>query len=83
MRSDKKLGPIGSAVLTFFGYKQTDRQSRYIYRRTVEYFHCTEFIVSIIPYLGREWQYRVYFHHTGYPKVIINYYFVSLWMVEC
>ena len=64
--------------------KQTDNQGIYIdVHCTVEYFHCTEFIVSIIPYLGREWQYRVYFHHTGYPKVIINYYFVSLWMVEC
>ena len=24
------LGPIGSAVLTFIGYKQTDKQSKYI-----------------------------------------------------
>ena len=28
----KKLGPIGSAVLTFIGYKQTDRQAKYINR---------------------------------------------------
>ena len=25
--SHKKIGPIGSAVLTFIGYKQTDRQT--------------------------------------------------------
>ena len=34
--SQKKLGPIGSAVLTFIGYKQTnrqtDRQAKFIYR---------------------------------------------------
>ena len=29
----KNLGPIGSAVLTFIGYKQTDRQAKFIYRR--------------------------------------------------
>ena len=28
----KNLGPIGSAVLTFIGYKQTDRQAKFIYR---------------------------------------------------
>ena len=30
----QSLGPIGSAVLTFIGYKQTnpDRQAKYIYR---------------------------------------------------
>ena len=32
----KNLGPIGSAVLTFIGYKQTDRQTdreaKFIYR---------------------------------------------------
>ena len=27
----KKLGPIGSAVLTFIGYKQTNRQTSQIY----------------------------------------------------
>ena len=36
VRSHKKLGPIGSAVLTFIGYKQTDkhhdRQAKFIYR---------------------------------------------------
>ena len=26
------LGPIGSAVVTFIGYKQTNRQAKYIYR---------------------------------------------------
>ena len=26
------MGPIGSAVLTFIGYKQTDRQAKCIYR---------------------------------------------------
>jgi len=26
------MGPIGSAVLTFIGYKQTDRQAKFIYR---------------------------------------------------
>ena len=34
--SQKNLGPIGSAVLTFIGYKQTDRQTnrqaKFIYR---------------------------------------------------
>ena len=28
----KVLGPIGSAVLTFIGHKQTDRQAKHIYR---------------------------------------------------
>ena len=28
----KKMGPIGSAVLTFIVYKQTDRQAKFIYR---------------------------------------------------
>ena len=28
----KNLGPIGSAVLTFIGYKRTDRQAKYLYR---------------------------------------------------
>jgi len=27
MKSHTKLGPIGSAVLAFIGYKQTDKQS--------------------------------------------------------
>ena len=26
------MGPIGSAVLTFIGYKQTNRQAKFIYR---------------------------------------------------
>jgi len=26
------LGPISSVVLTFIGYKQTDRQAKFIYR---------------------------------------------------
>ena len=30
--SHKNLGPIGSAVLTFIGYKQTDRQAKFTYR---------------------------------------------------
>ena len=42
----KYLGPIGSAVLTFIGYKQTDtqteRQAKYIYR----------FLKYIIPFLN-------------------------------
>ena len=29
-RSHKKFGPIGSAVLACIGYKQTDRQAKYI-----------------------------------------------------
>ena len=28
----KNLGLIGLAVLTFIGYKQTDRQAKFIYR---------------------------------------------------
>ena len=36
----KNLGPIGSAVLTFIGYKQTnkqtDRQAKFIYRRVAQ-----------------------------------------------
>ena len=28
----KKLGPIGSAVLTFIGYKQTNKEAKYVYR---------------------------------------------------
>ena len=28
----QNVGPIGSAVMTFIGYKQTDRQAKYIYR---------------------------------------------------
>ena len=33
----KNLGPIGSAVLTFIGYKQkTDRQAKFIYRRPIK-----------------------------------------------
>ena len=39
--SHKKLGPIGSAVLTFIGYKQTDkqtdRQAKFIYRCYVRF----------------------------------------------
>ena len=31
-RSLKKLGPIGSAVLTFIGYKRTDRQTSKVHR---------------------------------------------------
>jgi len=31
------LGPIGSAVLTFIGYKQTDRQAKFIYRWATSY----------------------------------------------
>ena len=27
----KKFGPIGSAVLTFIGYKQTDKQAKFIH----------------------------------------------------
>jgi len=38
--SQKKLGPIGSAVLTFIGYKQTDRQTdrqaKFIYRFCIQ-----------------------------------------------
>ena len=42
-RSQKNLGPIGWAVLTFIGYKQTnrqtnrqtDRQAKFIYRRQI------------------------------------------------
>ena len=30
--STKKLGLIGSAVLTLIGYKQTNTQAKYIYR---------------------------------------------------
>jgi len=30
MRSHKNLDPIGSAVLTFIGYKQTNRQAKYL-----------------------------------------------------
>ena len=30
VRSDKNLGHISSAILTFIGYKQTDKQSRFI-----------------------------------------------------
>ena len=26
------MGPIGSAVLTFIGYKHTDKQAKFIYR---------------------------------------------------
>ena len=37
----KNLGPIGSAVLAFLGYKQTDKQTpkqaKYINRRTLRY----------------------------------------------
>ncbi len=29
----QSLNPIGSAVLTFIGYKQTDWQEKYIFRR--------------------------------------------------
>ena len=40
--SHKKLGPIGSAILTFIGYKQkdtqTDRQEKYIYTRLLGRF---------------------------------------------
>ena len=47
-RSYKKyLGPIGLAVLTFIGYKQTDRQAKLMYRcktifelKIIKYFQC-------------------------------------------
>ena len=29
------MGPIGSAVLTFIGYKQTDRPAKYIYNKII------------------------------------------------
>ena len=38
VKSQKNLGPIGSAVLTFIGFKQTDRQAKYIYRY-IDYRH--------------------------------------------
>jgi len=31
VRSHKNLGPIGSAVFTFIGYKQTNKQAKYIF----------------------------------------------------
>ena len=31
MRSHKNLGPIGSVVLTFISYKQTDKQAKYMF----------------------------------------------------
>jgi len=32
----KNLGPIGQAVLTFIGYKQTDKQAKYLDRDRYE-----------------------------------------------
>ena len=29
----ENLGPIGSAVLTFIGFKQTDTQAKFMYRQ--------------------------------------------------
>ena len=34
------MGPIGSAVLTFIGYKQTDRQAKFIYRLIKIFQNC-------------------------------------------
>ena len=31
-RSHKNVGPIGLAVLTFIGYKHTDKQAKFMYR---------------------------------------------------
>ena len=39
----KNLGPIGSAILTFIGYKQTNRQAKYI------------FIIEKIKNMKEEW----------------------------
>ena len=34
--SHKKFGPIGSAVLTFIGYMQTDKPNLYIYNLFID-----------------------------------------------
>ena len=43
VRSNKNLGPIGSAILTFIRYKQTNRQTKYI------------FIIEKIKIMKEEW----------------------------
>ena len=41
------LGPIGSAVLTFIGYKQTERQAKLIYR----------LLLLFLTRFGTKWEY--------------------------
>ena len=40
----QNVGPIGSAVLTFIGYTQTDRQAKYLYM----FIYCVEDILCIM-----------------------------------
>ena len=50
--------------------------TRYLEGRNKPIYHpftdCGDHVVVInskdVSLLGREWQYRVYFHHTGYPS---------------
>ena len=55
------LGPIGSAVLTFIGYKQTERQAKLIY---IDYYYCSwrdleqseNMLLQFSPILDAQWQ---------------------------
>ena len=44
----KKLGPIGSAVLTFIGYKQTDADKQSIY---IDVHEITKYVHEITKYV--------------------------------
>ena len=72
------LGPVGSAVLTFIGYRQIDRQTKYLHRILIGYYFPSEFkktwnqgFVYLLRHL--EWFYQIF--HRIHPPGFIFYCF--------
>ena len=55
----RKFGQIGSPVLTFIGYKQTDRQTNYIYRLSIKAVVC-QFICVVYS----QWKLKIWIKNS-------------------